>query len=166
MPPLAPEVTALSQRYYGKTCELTSHSICSALSGALENGQAAWGHFARGVVQLDEQIVVKFGPNISSTDAEITAHIRKYSMEIQVPQFLGMLSVGGTTYAFTSLIEGCPLEKLWPDLSNADKSSVRDQLDVIFRDPSVTTFTVQVSWWRESPRSVLTAECGSARVQS
>ncbi|KKZ61650.1 hypothetical protein EMCG_03835 [[Emmonsia] crescens] len=129
--PLAPQVTALLQQYSYQGCKLTGHDICSALSGALKSGKVLWSHFARAVVQLDEQIIVKLGPNISLIDANMTAHIRKHSADIPVPQPLGTLSLGGKVYSFMSLMEGRPLDKLWPDLSSTDKFSVRDQLDAI-----------------------------------
>lgn len=129
--PLALEVTALLQQYSEQGCKPSGHGTCSALSGALKSGKVLWSHFARAVVQLDDRIAVKLGPNISLTDADMTAHIQRHSAEIPVPQPLGVLSLGGITYAFMSLIEGRSLDKLWPDLSNAEKFSVRDQLDII-----------------------------------
>ncbi|PGG95039.1 hypothetical protein AJ80_10036 [Polytolypa hystricis UAMH7299] len=132
--PLAPEVTALLQQYSYPGSKLTGHDICSALSSALKSGKVLWSHFARAVVQLDEQIVVKLGPNISLIDANMTAHILKHSAEIPVPQPLGVLSLGGKVYAFMSLIEGRSLEQLWPGLSSTDKCSVQDQLDAILEN--------------------------------
>ncbi|EER43101.1 conserved hypothetical protein [Histoplasma capsulatum H143] len=132
--PLAPEVTALLQQYSYQGCKLTGHDIRSALSGALKSGKVLWSHFARAVVQLDERIVVKFGPNISLIDANMTAHIREHSEDIPVPQPLGILALGGKVYAFMSLIDGRPLDKLWPDLSNTDKCSIRDQLEAILEN--------------------------------
>ncbi|KAK2808782.1 hypothetical protein FQN50_004455 [Emmonsiellopsis sp. PD_5] len=123
--PLAPEVTALLQQYSEQD------DISFALSNALKSGKVLWSHFARAVVQLDDRIVVKLGHNISPTDADMTAHIQSHSADIPVPQPLGVLSLGGITYAFMSLMKGHPLDRLWPGLSNAEKCSVRDQLDVI-----------------------------------
>lgn len=86
------------------------------------------------MVRLDGQIAVKLESNISSTDADMTAHIRKHCADIPVPQPLGVLSLGGITYAFMSLVEGSSLDKFWPDLSIAEKYSVRDQLDIILEN--------------------------------
>ena len=61
----------------------------------------------------------------------MAAHIRRYSADIPVPQPLGVLALGGMTYAFMSLAKGRSLDKLWPDLSNDEKYSIRDQLDII-----------------------------------
>lgn len=71
-----------------------------------------WSHFARAVVQLDDQIAVKLGPKLSLTDADITDHIRRHSAHIPVPQPLGVLSIGGMTYTFMSFIEGQRLDEL------------------------------------------------------
>ena len=106
--PLAPEVNALLQLYSKQDCEPSSR----ALSRTLKSGNVIWNHFARAVVQLDDHIAVKLGPDISLTDAYMTAHIQKHSADILVPQPLGTLSVGGITYAFMTLIEGSSLDKL------------------------------------------------------
>lgn len=129
--PLAPEVVELLRQYSGKECEPSGHGISYALSDALKSGKVIWSHFARAVVQLDHRVVVKLGPNISITDADMTAHIQKNSPDIPVPLPLGVLSLGGMTYAFMRLIDGCSLDKLWPDLTDFEKCSVRDQLDLI-----------------------------------
>jgi aminoglycoside phosphotransferase (APT) family kinase protein len=119
------------QKYATPGCEADDHDIAASLSAALRSGKVVWTHFARAVVQLDDRIAVKLGPKISLTDADMSAHIRRHSVDIPVPQPLGVLSLGGMTYAFMTLIEGCSLDKLWPDLSNAEKCSVRDQLDAV-----------------------------------
>lgn len=93
-----------------------------------------WGHFSRAVIQLDEKTVVKFGHNLLSTDADITAHIQSLSNEIPVPRPLGAISIGKTTYMFMTLIEGSPLDKLWSSISTEDKFSIRDQLDIIMKN--------------------------------
>ncbi|OJD12523.1 hypothetical protein ACJ73_09337 [Blastomyces percursus] len=102
--PLAPEVTVLLRQYSEGEGDLSNHDINSALSKALKDGEVIWIHFARAVV--------------NSTD-------------IPVPQSLGVLSVGGITYAFMHRIDGCSLDKLWPELTNAEKRSVQDQLEFI-----------------------------------
>lgn len=129
--PLAPEVASLLRQYSGGECETSGHSISSALSDALKSGKVIWSHFARAVVQLDHRVVVKLGPNLSLTDADMTAHIQMNSTDIPVPLPLGVLALGGITYAFMRLIDGCPLDKLWPGLTDVEKCSVRDQLDII-----------------------------------
>ncbi|PGG97453.1 hypothetical protein GX51_07316 [Blastomyces parvus] len=129
--PLAPEVVALLQQHSGEEYDPSGHGVSSALSNALKNGTVIWSHFARAVVQLDHRVVVKLGPNISLTDADMTAHIQSYSTDIPVPLPLGVLSLGGITYAFMRRIDGCSLDKLWPDLTDIEKCSVRDQLDLI-----------------------------------
>ncbi|KLJ05433.1 hypothetical protein EMPG_11079 [Blastomyces silverae] len=123
---LAPEVAALLQQHSGE-----EYGVSSALSNALKNGTVIWSHFARAVVQLNHHVVVKLGPNISLTDADMTAHIQSHSTDIPVPQSLGVLSLGGITYSFMRRINGCSLDKLWPDLTDIEKCSVRDQLDLI-----------------------------------
>ncbi|PGH19316.1 hypothetical protein AJ80_04069 [Polytolypa hystricis UAMH7299] len=163
--PLAPEVTALLQQYSEQESKPSGHDICSALLRALQSGKVLWSHFARAVVQLDDRIVVKLGPNISLTEANMTAHIQMHSADIPVPQPLGVLFLGGITYAFMSLIEGRPLDKLWPDLSNAEKCSVRDQLDIILEKLRLLPLPSQYlgggnppqcvdcrMWKRESPK--------------
>ncbi|OJD22565.1 hypothetical protein ACJ73_06087 [Blastomyces percursus] len=64
----------------------------------------------------------------------MTAHIRRHSADIPVPQLLGMLSLCRKVYALTSFIEGRSLDELWPDLSSTDKFSTRDQLDAILEN--------------------------------
>ncbi|EAS37320.3 uncharacterized protein CIMG_02674 [Coccidioides immitis RS] len=129
--PLAPEVTALLRRFSEEEGDPSDHGINSALSKALKGGEVIWSHFARAVVQLDHRVVVKLGPNISLTDADMTTHIQRNSTDIPVPRPLGVLSLGGITYAFMRRIDGCSLDKLWPDLTDVEKCSVRDQLDFI-----------------------------------
>lgn len=83
------------------------------------------------MVQLNDRIVAKLGPGITSVDADVTAHIKSHSSDIPVPEPLGVLAFGPRIYYFMSLVEGSPLDKLWPDLSETEKCSVRDQLDII-----------------------------------
>ena len=52
-------------------------------------------------------------------------------MDIPVSHPLGVLSIGSMTYAFMTLIEGHSLDGLWQNLSNTEKCSVRDQLNVL-----------------------------------
>ncbi|EER23119.1 hypothetical protein CPC735_044890 [Coccidioides posadasii C735 delta SOWgp] len=138
--PLVSEVHDLLHKYRdsnGQDCLLTrarddDPAICLALSSALQNGKVLWGHFSRAVIQLDEHIVVKLGHNLLLTGAEVMAHIHKHTnSDIPVPKPLGAISIGKTTYMFMTRVEGSPLDKLWPTLSNEEKLSIRDQLDVI-----------------------------------
>ncbi|OAT14466.1 hypothetical protein BDBG_09484 [Blastomyces gilchristii SLH14081] len=125
--PLAPEVIALLQQYSYQGCKLTGHGIYSTLNGALKSGKGA-------LVQLDEHLIVRLGSNISLTDTNITAPIRKHAADIPVPQPLDMLCLGGKVYAFMNPIEGRYLDKLWPDLSSTDRFSIQDQLDARFEN--------------------------------
>ncbi|KMU77151.1 hypothetical protein CISG_06188 [Coccidioides immitis RMSCC 3703] len=84
--PLAPEVTALLRRFSEEEGDPSDHGINSALSKALKGGEVIWSHFARAVVQLDHRVVVKLGPNISLTDADMTTHIQRNSTDIPVPR--------------------------------------------------------------------------------
>ncbi|OAX80256.1 hypothetical protein ACJ72_05416 [Emergomyces africanus] len=117
---LTPDVAALLQQHSREEYEPSGHGVSSALSNALKN-----------VVQLDHRVVVKLGPNISLTDVDMTAHIQRYSTDIPLPLPLGVLSLGGIIYTFMRRIDGCSLDKLWPDLTDIEKCSVRDQLNLI-----------------------------------
>ncbi|KAM5465351.1 hypothetical protein MauCBS54593_006597 [Microsporum audouinii] len=167
--PLAPEVMSLLQQHSEQRCELDGDGICSALSSALKAGTAVWSHFARAVIQIDDHIVVKVGSNITLTDANITDHIQRHTSDIPVPRPLGVLSIGSMTYAFMTLIEGCPLDKVWPDLSSVEKSSIRDQLSVIIKKLRLLPLPSQYlgggsppqcidcrMWKRESPKMMET----------
>lgn len=130
--PLAPEVNAVLQLYNREQdCNSSDDTIRSALSHALQNGKILWEHFGRAVVQLNEKIVVKLGPDLRLTESDITDHIQKHSNDVPIPQPLGALSIGNRTYIFMTLITGSPLGKLWPSLSDDEKFSIQDQLNVI-----------------------------------
>ncbi|KKZ61697.1 hypothetical protein EMCG_03807 [[Emmonsia] crescens] len=103
--PLAPEVTTLLRQYSQEGFVSSGQDICFTLSDTLKSGELLWSRFAHAVVRLDDQIAVNI---------------------VQTFRFSG-----GITYAFMSLVEGHLLDKLWPDLSIAEKYSVRDQLDII-----------------------------------
>ncbi|KAK2785454.1 hypothetical protein FQN52_008662 [Onygenales sp. PD_12] len=128
---LANDVVMLLQQHSDQDSIPSGTAICSALSSALKNGKVLWSHFGRVVVQLDEHIVVKFGNNITLTDADTTAHIAKLSDDIPAPRPLGVMSVGKRTYMFMTLVKGDCLGNIWSGLSDVEKISIRDQLDII-----------------------------------
>ncbi|KKZ66603.1 hypothetical protein EMCG_07717 [[Emmonsia] crescens] len=130
---LAPEVNMLLQEHCNQGSMPSETAICSALVSAVKNGKTLWCHFGRAVIQLDEHIVVKIGDDISPTDADTTSHIFKHSSDIPAPQPLGIMSIGKKMYMFMTLLQGDPLDKVWPSLSDDEKISIRDQLDVILK---------------------------------
>lgn len=82
-------------------------------------------------MQLSDRIVVKIRPSRPTVDVDMTAYIRSQTSDIPVPEPLGILAFDGRLCQFMSLVEGCSADKLWPDLSESEKCSFRDQLGVL-----------------------------------
>ncbi|KKZ66518.1 hypothetical protein EMCG_07762 [[Emmonsia] crescens] len=110
--PLAPQV----QQLLGGGQD--SLSISSGLLQALPKGKVLWEHFlpASNYRYRISMLLTTYG---------------KVSRDIPAPQPLGAMSIGKRTYIFMTFVEGTTLDTQWDSLSNEEKCSVRDQLDII-----------------------------------
>ncbi|OAL32766.1 hypothetical protein AYO20_07722 [Fonsecaea nubica] len=68
------------------------------------------------------------------TDYTTLQYLLEHKPSIPAPRPLGLVRMGWVTIFFMSYLSGPTLEAVWADLGTDEKASVRDQLDVIFRD--------------------------------
>lgn len=89
------------------------------------------------------RMVVKCGVGITAklvrgvqeyTEYSTLQYLVEHRPSIPAPRPHGLLRMGSVTIFFTSYLPGTTLEAVWADLADDRKASVRDQLDVIFRD--------------------------------
>ena len=89
------------------------------------------------------RMVVKCGSNTIAkavwgaeefTEYTTLQYFLEHRPSIPAPRPLGLLRMGRVSILFTSHLPGTTLETVWTDLAADQKTSVRDQLDAIFRD--------------------------------
>ncbi|KAH0844611.1 hypothetical protein FOPE_09656 [Fonsecaea pedrosoi] len=68
------------------------------------------------------------------TEYTTLQYLLEHKPSIPAPRPRGLLRMGRVTIFFSSFLSGPTLEAVWADLGADQKSSVRDQLDIIFRD--------------------------------
>jgi aminoglycoside phosphotransferase (APT) family kinase protein len=68
------------------------------------------------------------------TEYTTLQYLLEHKLSIPAPRLLGLLRMGRVTIFFLSYLSGTTVEAVWADLGTDQKASVRDQLDVIFRD--------------------------------
>jgi aminoglycoside phosphotransferase (APT) family kinase protein len=108
------------------------HNAPSAkLLRAIKNGRLIWHLCGKFVVQLHQDIVVKFAHSMDVDDIIAMEHIKLHAPNIPIPVPFGIASIGASNYVFMSLIEGVSLDKLWPTLAIPLKKSVQAQLNGI-----------------------------------
>jgi aminoglycoside phosphotransferase len=110
------------------------HAAPSAeLLRAIERGTLIWHLCGKFVVQLDENIVVKFAYAMDVDDIIAMEHIKSYAPHMPIPVPFGITSIGPFNYVFMSFVKGVSLDKLWPSLTIPLKLSVQAQLNEIMR---------------------------------
>ncbi|OAG43833.1 hypothetical protein AYO21_02060 [Fonsecaea monophora] len=68
------------------------------------------------------------------TEYTTLQYLLEHKPSIPAPRPRGLLRMGRVTIFLSSFLSGPTLEAVWADLGADQKASVRDQLDVIFRD--------------------------------
>ena len=68
------------------------------------------------------------------TEYTTLKYLEEKRPSIPAPKPHGLVRMGRVTIYFTSYSPGTTLETIWTELTDDSKSSIRDQLDVIFRD--------------------------------
>lgn len=93
-----------------------------------------WHFFGKGIVKLNEAVIVKIGTDIELNAVDVINYIKAHTKKIPMPEPLGVFAIGKTFYSFMSTIEGTKLEKRWPGMSDEEKSTVQTQLDAIMKE--------------------------------
>ncbi|KAF8803983.1 kinase-like protein [Phlegmacium glaucopus] len=98
----------------------------------IDEGKSLFAGPGRMIVQLKDNIVVKFGPNIQEEHSML--HYVAHHTSIPVPQSLGFVVIGDTSYMFTTFIPGETLERRWPTLTKDQKTFVCSRLNDIMSE--------------------------------
>lgn len=100
------------------------------LAELIEKGSGLHASPTRGVVQLDDLTVVKFGSYAALEELTLLDYVSEHTT-IPVPRSLGCVKIGNTSYLFTTFVRGETLERRWDTLTVAQKTSVRCQLNTM-----------------------------------
>ncbi|AEO62052.1 hypothetical protein MYCTH_2312975 [Thermothelomyces thermophilus ATCC 42464] len=108
--------------------ELATH-----VNEAIENAEVLWRLHGTVVLGLSASVVVKIGASLDPDEVENLRYINAHVPDVPAPSFLGCLKAGRKTYHFMSRAAGVTLESVWADLSVEHKTSIKAQLNSIFR---------------------------------
>lgn len=93
------------------------------------------------VVKCNADMVAKLEWRTDDCNEHATLqYLQHHKPDLPVPKPLGLVRIGPVLITFMSYLPGTTLEARWPHLSVDQKSSIRDQLDTIFRDIRTITF--------------------------
>lgn len=115
------------------TPECKSHVLKLHLAELIDKGACLHSSPSRGVVRLNSTTVVKFGSYNASEEFTMLDYISKHT-NIPVPQPLGCVRIGETSYIFITFIPCEVLERRWPTLTAVQKASIRRQLNVMLAE--------------------------------
>jgi hypothetical protein len=94
-----------------------------------------WEHYGIfAVIEISPGILIKVGTFMDTSFVSDLDYVRKYAPGVKFPEVLGIFKSGHFTYMFMPKAEGVSLDKLWPNISTAQKMSVRNQLHPIFTE--------------------------------
>ena len=115
---------------------VASASLWTKLCSLINTGELIWPrNEERGgvsVIKCSEDAVVKIVPNFEDyTEYTTLQYLRRHAPEIPVPTPLGVLMAAKTAYIFMSYIPGPTLDSVWSQLSNQQKVSITNGLNVI-----------------------------------
>lgn len=108
-------------------------AIMPKLRQLVKTGDKLFSLHDTSVIAMGETIVLKTGTSLNPEGLSNLQFINKHLPLIPTPKFLGSLASDEQTYIFMSRAKGETLESIWPQLSDADKRSVQEQLNAIFR---------------------------------
>ncbi|OBZ65663.1 hypothetical protein A0H81_14363 [Grifola frondosa] len=125
---LAPSVLAMLGKHNGTPTSDIPFLLQRRLPQLIDDGKCLFSGLSRMIVQLSDDIVVKLGPNIAQDEPSLLDYVSCHT-SIPVPRALGLVTIGPTSYMFSTLVPGETLEKRWPDLMKDQKTSVCYQLN-------------------------------------
>lgn len=131
--PLSPSISKLLQTF-GSSSQDTSDSFAQRLDMFLQASESLWVSeaCANHRVVRHADLVVKIVPNIGDyTEYTSMLYLEKHHPEIPAPRPKGLLAIEGTAYIFMSYIPGITLNRVWKNLCEGQKISIRNQLDQI-----------------------------------
>ena len=104
------------------------------LGDLLTQGDLLYQYATRATVRILPDTVVKINKSKDNTGTHLLHHIHEHSQQIPAPIPLGMIAIGKWSYAFTSFVQGIPLDRIWRNLTAEKKDYVREQLNHIFTE--------------------------------
>ncbi|KAL2179727.1 kinase-like domain-containing protein [Thermothelomyces heterothallicus CBS 202.75] len=129
-------IHALDQRIIallGLTDPQNALELATHVNEAIENAEVLWRLHGTVVLGLGASVVVKIGASLDPDEVENLRYINAHVPDVPAPSFLGCLKAGRKTYHFMSRAAGVTLESVWADLSVEHKTSIKAQLNSIFR---------------------------------
>lgn len=113
--------------------DLATH-IPRSLARLLTSGELLYRSnptLPRLLIKVSPTVVVKirpFLPQDETTEYTSMKYLTDYLPELPIPKPMGLIHIRKMAYLFVSYIPDPSLESLWPRLTHAQKSQVRDQL--------------------------------------
>lgn len=98
------------------------------------------------IARISPDVVVKFGPHVTATEAKSMIFVSENAKTVPVPQVFACYSYGPIerdvddygslfdTYIFMSFVQGQTLDTVWESYDGATKSRVADQLKEYLHD--------------------------------
>ncbi|KAK6345787.1 hypothetical protein TWF730_010130 [Orbilia blumenaviensis] len=113
-----------------------SQTLLESLTRVIKNGEVLFctdNARSKYVVKCSEDIVVK-SATLDNNFTEYTTlqYLQEHRSTIPAPRPHGFIVSGGYTYLFMSYIPGVTLDKVWPALSDLNKSAIQQNLNDIF----------------------------------
>jgi hypothetical protein len=87
------------------------------------------------VLRLDQQIVVKVThKDHAQTEYRTLSYLEEHFPSFPAPRLHGVIQMRQSYLLFTTFVPGLDLEKAWPQLDDAQKHSISDQLDTLLSE--------------------------------
>lgn len=109
-------------------------------------GQKIFEQGGSTIVRLSEELVVKYGTHVTTTEAASLLFVHKQVPNVPVPRIHACYTIGPferdladfgsshDTYIIMDWVRGCRLDHVWEQLSEASKESLATQLHVHMHD--------------------------------
>ena len=102
------------------------------LNHLITQGTVLWELGRLEVLRVCPDVIVKVGADLNVDHVSTVEMIKRLAPQIPIPNVLGILSSDTVVYEFQTSVAGQSLDKLWPDLTMAQKRHLQNHMDKIF----------------------------------
>lgn len=87
---------------------------------------------AASIVAVNDQVVAKFGPSIQEWEGQALIYLERYVPDVPAPRLYAMYYDPEQLFLGMQRMPGEQLDRLWPSLTDGEKTSITEQLRRIF----------------------------------
>ncbi|RJE22447.1 hypothetical protein PHISCL_05224 [Aspergillus sclerotialis] len=111
-------------------------TVLEQLNELVAFSEIIWHLGSTVILGFDSKLVIKVGQDIDISHISTVNYIKQQARELPIPDIHGILQQpdGSRTFLFMSRVSGEPLDSKWNLLDERLKVSIKDQLDVIFKN--------------------------------